>query len=98
MLNKVEGNNKILSAHTHDLQRRESNLLVKTLSRITDYSNLALIGIYFGILFFLNSLAYKHLEHSSSDTISLFFAIAVIQFGLGFILISMTIKKDGSNR
>lgn len=98
MLNKVEENNKIISAHSHELKRKENGLLLKLLSRITDYSNLALIGVYFGTLFFLNHLAYQHLEHSSSDTISLFFAIAVIQFGLGFILISMTIKKDGSNR
>ena len=96
MLNKVEGSNKIIS--THNLQSRERSFIASFVKRITDYSNLSLICIYIGILIFFNNLAYKHLEHSSSDTISLFFAIAVIQFGLGFILISMTIKKDGSNR
>lgn len=98
MLNKVEVNSEVVSAHNKGHKVVKRAFLSRILEHFLDRSNLILIGIYFGILIYLNNQAFAYLDVVGSESMPIFLALTVIQFGLGFLMIATTIKKNGSNR
>lgn len=98
MLNKVGVNREIVSAHRKDFKKAKQGFYIRILEHLLNRSNLIMIGIYFGILIYFNNQAFRYLDITSTQMIPIFFALTVIQFGLGFLLIATTIKRNGSNR
>lgn len=98
MLNKVELETDIIRSKNRSEMMLKKKRTFKILDAILERTNLIFIVTYFSLLIFFNNLAYDYLATSSSETISIFLALTVIQFGLGFLLVTMTIKKNGLNR